>query len=136
MPPWTDCPRIHESVFKFCERVRVRVRVLRLAPTAVGVYFECSRTKEFDTYRPGTRAFLVGIPILGTLVEVAEIRVCGDDSRHGTVQQVSNKFSSKRRHHTFEEIFPEYEPDIKTEQSSSHHSYSCNNVDVTDLIHF
>jgi hypothetical protein len=33
------------------------------------------------------------------------------------------------------EIFPEYEPDIKTEQSSSHHSYSCNNVDVTDLIH-
>jgi hypothetical protein len=33
------------------------------------------------------------------------------------------------------EIFSEYEPDIKTEQSSSHNSYSCNNVDVTDLIH-
>jgi hypothetical protein len=109
---------------------------LGLALTAVGVYFEGSRTKEFDTYRPRTGAFSIGIPILGTLVEVAEIRVCGDDGRHGTVKQVSNTFSSKRRHRTCEGNIPEYEPDIKTEQSSSHHSYSCNNVDVTDLIHF
>jgi hypothetical protein len=50
------------------------------------VHFESSITKIFDAYGSGTRAFSIGIPIQGTLVKVAKIRVRGDDSGHGTVQ--------------------------------------------------